>query len=495
MVIGGDELSYAYAGQHSSHIENPARVTSFADIVNQQIGDYNFRGNGRILIHSTIAVLSWHHLLIPYRIATVFVWFLFVWLVLKAANVKPLTAGKYLCGFAFVYWFFWYGEIAGCNACFSGNYLWPACLTILMMGLWRGRATWWLIPASILFGLMQETFTLPFLGSVFLSSAYRYVFQRQRRFNWIKISSWILMLIGACFLCFGPASRARAAQVAGSFGAATASGLVHAFLVGTPLLLLGLVVFVWFRRRKEWRAWLEGDLEWILFFICSFGLWVLVVKDVYLRTCAAWFMSAMIIVIRNRAIFTLSSGLRRALVAFVFVWMIVAAVAQAVIGIRSYRMVDLYEADPQGVTKYDNLPSGPFFYTCNDSCLIGWHLKFYRLEAGREVGPIVLPSSVYETLYLKTDEFFRTAPEIGLGLYIDRQHTGVVIARGKGMLSPEQEKIRADYFASNHLSAFWQVVPGRFRLMYHPEGSQFVLPRSPFTIKTKTGEEVTLWTK
>ena len=494
-VRGGDEMSYRYEGQKSSYFENPKPITCFGDIYRQQKADYCCRGNGRVLIHSVCAFLSWHELYIPQRIANSLMWFFFVYLVLRASGFRKFSLKEYLAGFAFVFWFFWYSEPCCGQNCFTFNYLWTAAATVCIMSLWNRKAKGYLVPIAIVYSLTMENFVLPFIGATFLTAVYRYFVRRDRSISKLKIASWLLMLPGAGFLCLGPASRSRATGICSVFGIATLKGFVHTILIFSPLLLLLLLVFILFRNRRRVREVIERDLQWWTYLICSFGLFLMLVQDVYLRTAANWLLAAIILVIRNRECFNIRFRWKIALIGYSLLWMVVGAVQQAIVGYYSYKMLRGYNDDPQGVTSYYTLPRGPWFYTNNDSVLVDWYLKFYRLDAKKPERPVVLPIAMYDTLYQNATEFFKHEKAIATNLYTCAKVPGVIIQCDNAPLDLTQLSAMKDYFAADQKSVWYnkKYLPGRLSLFFPRYVSALSLPHNGYSITTKDGLCVRLW--
>ena len=494
-IPGGDELSYAFEGQRDSHVDNPHRVGSFTDIVRQQWNDYNFRGNGRVILHSIVAFSSWQGLYWVARAINVGLWFLLVYLVMVVGRGKrSIPLSEYLGGFPLFYWFVYYAEIGGGNFAFAINYIWSPCMMLGMYFAWRKMTSWLIVPLSFLFGWTQELFVLPFIGTVLLMSVYRWIVSKERNVDARKIVAWISMVVAACFLCFGPASRNRAGGLSDGLVLEAARNWGHLLLIGTPAILLALLAYIAIKKRGDLLAREESRWWWI-YLVLSICLYTVVSRDAYLRTAANWFIAGTIIIVQNRDAFArfCSSGIRKVMIAFVVFWMVCAAIIQAYIGFCSYRMVWLYRNDPQGITYMPTIPLGPFLYTCGNSCCNGWYLQHFMLMYDKDIFPNVFAEVVYKNLYESSN--VENAIAIGVrDCYVFPDLPSTVFKRGDRRLS-EDELRRIDDFIKNAKKgpAWTRFLPGRVFNMF-PRAQQSLNSRD-FTFRDMRGETWTAYSR
>ena len=492
-IPGGDEFSYAFEGQRDSHVVNPHRVSSFADIVRQQWNDYHFRGNGRVILHSIVAFSSWKGLYWVSRAINVGMWFLLVYLVMVAGRGKRnFTLPEYLGGFCLFYWFVYYAEIGGGNFAFAINYIWAPCMMLGMYFAWRNMTSWLIVPLSFLFGWTQELFVLPFIGTTLIMSVCQWIVSEKRRMDARKILAWILMVVGACFLCFGPASRNRAGGLSDGLVLEAVRNWGHLLLMVTPVLLLAVLAYIAIKKRGNLLA-KEESKWWWTYLVLSLGLYTVVSKGAYLRPAANWFIAGTIIVVQNRDVLTsaCSERIRKALMVFVVFWMVCAAVIQAYIGFCSYRMVALYRKDPQGITYMPTIPLGPFLYTCGNACCNGWYLQHFMLMYGKDNFPNVFAEVVYKNLYESSNVEKAAAIDVP-DCYVFPDLPSTVFKRGDRKLSEEDLRKIGDYIKNAKKSPPWtRFLPGRVFNMF-PRTQQFLNSRE-FTFRDMKGETWTAY--
>ena len=494
-IPGGDEFSYAFEGQRDSHVVNPHRVGSFSDIVRQEWNDYNFRGNGRVILHSIVAFSSWQGLYWVARAINVGLWFLLVYLVMVVGRGKrSISLSEYLGGFLLFYWFVYYAEIGGGNFAFAINYIWSPCMMLGMYFAWRKMTSWLIVPLSFLFGWTQELFVLPFIGTVLLMSAYRWIVSKERKVDARKVAAWILMVVAACFLCFGPASRNRAGGLSDGLVLEAARNWGHLLMIGTPVVLLALLAYIAIKKRCDLLT-REESRWWWTYLVLSIGLYTVVSKGAYLRTAANWFIAGMIIIVQNRDVFErfCSSGIRKVMMAFVVFWMVCAAIIQAYIGFCSYRMVRLYRNDSQGITYMPTIPLGPFLYTCGNSCCNGWYLQHFMLMYDKDIFPNVFAEVVYKNLYEASNVEKATAIDIQ-DCYVFPDLPSTVFKRGDRKLSEDELLKIDDYIKNGKKGPAWtRFLPGRVFNMF--PRTQQILNSREFIFHDMKGETWTAYSR
>lgn len=496
-VPGGDELSYAFEGQRDGQVAAPRRVESFADIARQQWLDYQYMGNGRLILNSIVAVSSWQGLFFASRTVSVGMWFLLVYLVLKAGGRRKVTAESFLYGCLLLWWFVYYSEIGGRNLAFAVNYVWSACAMIGMFYAWRKMKSAWIVPVAFLFGSIQEVFVLPFLATTLAVAVYDRILRGRCAVDVRKCVAWVAMLAAACVLCLGPASRDRAGELlGGGVVVETLKGWGHLLLIGTPALFLALVGYVLVKGRARILAD-EDTRWWTAYFLFSAALYTFVCKETtFLRTATGFFVAGCVLLVRNADLFRMGKRMRSALCAAVAVWMALATALQAYFGYCSYRMVRLYREDLQGVTYMPNIWPGPFLYICESCCRYDWYLLHFMLYYGKDMQPVVLTEELYAELYLDTPAFFQRAVPLDVpGCYFDPDIPTCVIWRGEGKpTEAELARIRARLANSEERRPDWmRHLPGRVRNMFPSKSVTLAGNEASFT--TKTGERVTIYTK
>ena len=119
----------------------------------------------------------------------------------------------------------------------------------------------------------------------------------------------------------------------------------------------------------------------------------------------------------------------------------------------------------------------------------------FRLDAGREEGPIVLTPWLYATLYRAPPAFFAEAHELGgTGLFVAPRAPRLVVMRGRAPLSPEQETTLLDYAAKAFPAptGWRRFLPGRFGVVFPEEDRYLGLPEDRVVIVAADGRSYTL---
>ncbi len=245
-IPGHDEMSYAFWGQHTPMTGEVNRVSSLMDVVRQQYGDYiTSGGNGRVLTHGIVALFAGFKLYTLFDVINTIVWFLFVWLVLREGRVQVKDDTSYLIGGAVVWWFLWFGETCSLNAAFALNYLWIACATVVVMRVWRELKSWWLVPVFFIYGWTSEVFVLPMIATWIAYSLIKSLVEKRIIVTAKQVCAWVLMCVGAGFLCLGPAAQVRAGgTLAGDIITLAIKANLGLVLLGSPFVLLLGILFI-----------------------------------------------------------------------------------------------------------------------------------------------------------------------------------------------------------------------------------------------------------
>ncbi len=513
-----DELSFAFAGQHTTINGDHPRVGSLSDVVWQQYGDYmatpdgrygyvSTSANGRALSEGVVAIFSGFKFYTLFDVLNTFAFFCLVWLILKEAGVcggsKRLSVRSYLLGCALVWWFVWYGEAFLLNAAFAVNYLWVACLTILMMRLWRNLTSWWAVPLFFLFGWTIEVYVLPMIASLAVLMVVRCVIARQRLFSAKQILAWILLLCGAGVLCCAPSAISRANATLSGAEMSLVMKVIKAnknfILMGTPVLLAVAVLFVLWAKRNAFLKMLNRSLEWWLYLGFSYGLSCLIgATNGLAHVAIPVFMTAVILLLRERDVFGFLN--KKTFLCFMllcFAWLIGSTVQQIRIGKEVQRTLSLYRQDSQGITYRRVVLPGIFQYAISPLLYNDWHWHFFRREFEHKKNPTVFTPWLYESLYETPHKFFESASQLGeSGLYVSPFCPKAIVARGHVTLTDTQKAVVASYYDTldRPVVGWKRFLPGRLKLMF-PSDDFFlnIVSAEDFRFVAKDGRPYTLY--
>ncbi len=501
-IPGHDEMSYAYWGQSTPMEGEVNRVSSFMDIVRQQYGDYMKNGgNGRVLTHGIVAFFAGFKLYTLFDVVNTLVWFLFVWLVLKEGHIQAKSAKTYLLGSVVVWWFLWYGETCSLNAAFALNYLWIACVTVVMMRVWRGLTTWWLVPLFFLYGWTSEAFVLPMIATVVVSWVIKIIVEKRLTVNWKRFVAWLLMVVGAGFLCLGPAAQTRAngtldGGILQLIMVAIKSN-IGVILLGAPFVLMLLILTILWVQRKTFFKVINRSLDWWLFLGASYGLYCLVSANGVVRLAMPMLLATVILLLREREVFCVKKSGRIVFVFICFCWLIASTVLQTRIGLEVKNMLSVYQEDSQGITCRKATTTGPSYYSVATLVYNDWHTHLFRREYEHAKNPTVFTPWLYQNLYQTPNKFFEVAAQLGeSGLYVASDCPKAVVAYGHKPLTDSQKAILDSYFKSLDCpSVGWKrFVPGRFKMMF-PADDFFlnIVKENEFRFIAKDGLPYTLY--
>ena len=493
-----DELSYAFT-------RNPdipsSRIGSLSDIVRQQYWDY-LHYNCRVLIHSVVTFFSAFRLYTLFDALNTGMWFLLAWLVLRESHVTLKKDGKTLFfGACVVWWFLWYAETCCMNAAFAVNYLWTACVTVVMMALWRHLTHWWMVPLAFLYGWSQETFVLPMLVALAGGAFLRSINERRLVFTSKQAVAWILMLAGACFLCFGPGSFTRAQGVMGS-GAdflliTCVKSTASLLLLGAPVLLFGALLWVVWRNRKGLWPMLLRSPEWWCGAAASYGFVCLVGgSGVIVRLSMMLLLSVLILVLRERSVFRIGNKTQALFFTITLLWMMSATAYQAVIGEDLCQSLRIYRSDPQGITVRKAYSPGIFFCTIYNGIFNRGHGVRFQRELSYPCAPAFFTPWLYDSLYRHPSLFFAEAKELtGSGLFVASCEPKAVVMRGHRPLTPNQRDTLVHYFSTlrDNPVGWERLLPGRLRLMFPKPDFHLLTPEDEFRFMASDGQPYTLF--
>ncbi len=504
-----DELMYAFEGIRTpmnADVPSP-RVASLMDIVRQQMADYHHPGaNGRVWIHSVVACFAAFKLYLLFDILNTAMWFVLVWLVLREGRLPLRADGKtFLYGTVALWWLLWMAETCCCNAAFAVNYLWVATATVAVMMLWRRLTHWWMLPLFFFYGWSQEGFVLPMLAALAGSTVVRSLVERRCRLTFRQGLAWLLMLGGACFLCFAPSTRGRAGQQIdfGDIGAFIASSL-HAqatiFLFLGSLFLAGGLGWVLWRKRGQLHELAMAHLEWWLFLLAAYALFSLLAGQgvMGLRIAMPALLAGCILLFRHAQYFVFPKAWSVSLLALGMAWFMGGVALQVSAGAEVMQMLRLYREHPSGVTTLPPAHLWVWAYSSYRSSVNSQDRMCWRREFGHPAHMIVLAPWLYENLFLAPQNFFTEAEELeACGLFVVKDFPMIVVKPGDNVLTPRQYaclKAYSDARKSLPFVGYKRYFPGRFRVMFPEEDSMMAIPKTGQTFKAANGERYTIFT-
>ena len=485
-----DELAYAFMGESTPIDGTCPRVSSLSDIMRQQRLDYlHAMGGGRIFVHGLVAMFSGFRLYYAYDFLNSCAWFLFVFLIMKEANVR-MNAKRLVVGSLVVFMFWWYSENACMNAAFATNYLWMACATILVFRLWRNLRSWLWMPVAFLFGWGQESFSLPATAALVAAVMLRSVIERRYAATAKQSVFLALMASGAIGLVMSPGIRNRADSsldfLSPEFLVSVAKWTGGIAFSIWPVVLLVLVANVlWSFRGNVGR--LYEDMEWWLFFVAALAMSALLCSCGPFRLLSGWCMAGLVLVLRDRPSGFLESRPVRWFAVVAAVWMFSATCLQVSYGLENFRMLERYRSDKQGVTFRQFLPPTLFYATCDVGRFVPWHLHLFALEFGKDVSPAIFSAKMYRSLYEEPQKFFATSRCDG-DVYLSCAIPGLLVKKGECDFSDDELR----RFKATQETGWCRLLPGRLRWMFPSETKYAILPYNPFTFTAKDGNPYTV---
>lgn len=490
-VPSQDELAYAFTGMAKPIIEPVKRISSFPDVVAQQLRDYTTSGgNGRVLLHGVVAMFAGFRLYTLFDALNTVMWFLLVWLVLREGRSSERGGRIFVMGATVCWWTLWYAETCSTNAAYAVNYLWTAVATVAMMALWR-HPRGWLVPLAFVYGWTQEAFVLPLLVALAGGVVVRSLAMRRLTLSTKQAMMWGLILAGSCFLCFGPAARARAGGLLKVEPLALMVRLVKAqadvVLYPTVVVLGVALVWIVWRRRRALGTFFMEEVEWWIYTVAAYGLYTICQVEGGIRLLFPCLLGCTVLVIRNREAFRVPVAVGGFVAGGTLCWMIGAAFTQVRVGQDIAQMCAHYATDPQGITWRPARNLFPFLFSCD----IGPHsrdnLQRFQWEVGRQSPPMaVLSPELYAVLRHEPERFFDAATPIDGTAFSVRPEWSLRLAARMG------DGGRSD-FCPTSVKSQREFMPGRFRLTLFPSKDCFVsLPSDSFTFVATDGAKCTL---
>ena len=467
-VPSHDELSYAYKGQTTPLVGECERIDSIGDIVRQEAYEYvHAMGGGRIFIHSLVAAFSGFRLYHVFDLMNSLVWMLLIVLIMKEGGVR-LTARRFIITFGIVFVFWWHAENSCMNAAFAINYLWMACVTILIMQLWRRIGTWLLIPVAFFFGWGQEAFSLPMFGTLSAAAFLQTVRQRRYSLSAKQTVFLLIMLIGALGLVLSPGIRNRAEGnmqfSIGAFVMSLAKWGADLVLAVWPIVLLVCIVWILIRIRHSFIERIYADLEWWLFFVISFMFNFALCGTGGYRLCSGWELAGIILCIRYRHFFRAIS-LRCFVVAALLMFFISTGI-QVACGLDNMRMLRSYKENSQGITY--RLPVPCPGYAAARGLYAPWHLSLFARELDRNVPPVFFTKKMYDDIYKNPAKFFAAAERIDekSGLWVNHSMPYCLLGRAEEIAPEIARSSSKRYFENRAKSMRKSLLPGRLKRMF-----------------------------
>lgn len=482
-VPAQDEVAYATIGAIWSD-EPIGRVSSFADIVRQQIGEYQGGGAGRIWLHSIVAFFSGFRLYAVFDVLNGLMWFVLIWAILREGLQRKVTFCSYLLGASLLWWVLWYAETCSMNAAYSVNYLWMAVATIAMMALWRKEAcAWWLPVVAFFFGWSNETFSLPMIVALAGGAVVRSVWERHFPLTRWQSIAWVTMVAGACFMCFAPAASARSGRLLGEgfLNRLVTGQLSMALYPWIALVALALVILLF--RRKTWKV-LPRDVEWWIFVAAGYGLYSLAQEEGSMRMLYSALVGGSVLLVRHLRDISWPRGIRLGVVGFTLIWMLGATISQVQIGLDIKQMLEVYKDDLQGVTYRPVRNVFPFLFSVDIGPNTSDNYDRFAWECEGKVPMTVLSPWLYETLYRNPPAFF-------MDVNTRRQ--------GETWSNPRIPKTSVSFAPITDATALsaeptWHdKMPGRFRGKIFPQEAYFLnLPKETQPLTLRNGQKVFL---
>jgi len=359
---------------------------------------------------------------------------------------------------------------------------------LILFALWN-RLRWWMVPFAFLYGWSQECFVLPALVALGGSMVMRSIVERRRAFTWKQVLAWLLILAGACFLCFAPAAFTRAVH-------ATPTSIFVLLRAGKTLLLLAplpiacMAVVLWrkWRGLPTLRAFVESflpSLEWWLYLAVGVCL---MLSYATVRTGMPAVMAMVVLLVRERRWLRIPCWLKGGWVLFVLLWVGATTYFQYQSGQNVRECLARYCADAQGITYLPRVKAGPLkqsFWSCsyNYSGSVA-----FKLDLGHKEMMVTFAPWLYHALYLEPERFFEEAVPIpGTPCYFSAKAPRVLVAKGDVVPTEEECARMADQFASYGSSIVLpKYIPGRFFAMFPKTDDalqSFPTPRFIFTAK------------
>lgn len=234
-VCVGDDLGYCFADA-KLHGGDGGRVESFFQILTTQVSHF-LRFNGRFIVHSLTQMWLMEGFRIAYCVCNGLMFGL-LWIgMMRLADLRFTWRSASLSLLMLLLLFPAPGVICFSLVAFSLNYLWPGVLCVwLLIFIFKrtgeGRPSVWLLLGTFVAGALQESYSLPLTGALFIT----FFIYRRRDLLWYAVA----MGVGTLALLLAPGNYAHAAA-GGGFAAGVIAHKTLSMLCAllrTPLPLL-----------------------------------------------------------------------------------------------------------------------------------------------------------------------------------------------------------------------------------------------------------------
>jgi hypothetical protein len=203
----GDDLGYMFTDT-THHCGDGERVSTFAQCITTQCHHY-FTTNGRFAVHVVVMALLNLMPLWAYRLLNSLMFVLLWWLTCRLAAPQKGMRTDTLRAAAWLLLFVALpqpGLILLTLVSYSVNYLWVAvAVCALLLALQRRARAWWMMPAALFVGSLQESFSLPLCAAFVVASLLK-------RMPW-RVT--IAFIVGTAVEVFAPGNMSHAAQGGG----------------------------------------------------------------------------------------------------------------------------------------------------------------------------------------------------------------------------------------------------------------------------------------
>lgn len=399
-----DEVTYFYVFNEDGVLNSTAdfrEIETCADIYDSQINHYNIV-NGRAIVHTVEQFFSGIIGIDVFYVLNVFV-FIFTILIFIKIVFRNIYAYSYWI-FAIVAFMYLFPEQVHLwiSINLSLNYLWPMCLTLLVLYYWErlksDEGELKIIALMPLLGFVagwsHEAFSVSLSATTFLYYCFNYK-KMTTRIAMLLIPLWI----GSAILVFAPGNfvRLQSTEIKDAGTGMLKFLIQHPFAIKMLPLLLVILFVSLMKHSVNVKEFVKENIIWVSLLTLSF-LFVFVVGVKPGRTYIAVELYSLILVINlvktvNFPIEITTQKARKicAIITLLFVvhQSFVACASIEEKG-RQDKFLGQYVSSPDGIAVYDYKSYG---------CLINPYIRHFQLEIGDNKDLIY---------YKKTLELFHT---------------------------------------------------------------------------------------
>ncbi len=382
----GDEITYFYVFSENrafSCDSNLKEVKTISDLVESQINHYKVV-NGRTIMHTIEQLFSGIVGTDLFFVLNTFVFILTIYLLVKMLFNNVHTFKYWLFVIVVLLYLFPLPASLWVSINFSVNYLWPLCLTLLVLYCWNklqnrssmSKVFYVLMPIlGFVAGWSHESFAIPLSGVIFIYYCFNYkAFSKEVAL--LVIPLWI----GTAFLVFAPGNFFRLQNETVKDVRILRYIIHNLFAIKFLPMMIVLVLFLWKRRKLKVLEFVKDNYLWIGLFAISL-LFVLVLGLIPGRTYIAVELYSFILIVKLiqkvKIIETwtlLSTKTLSIIVALLFVaHQCFICNASIIEKSRQDKFLDQYKKSSDGVAVYDYADYG---------CLINPFVRRFQLEIG-----------------------------------------------------------------------------------------------------------------